>query len=79
MHKPHLETGAGPQPTATSLKLQASSDEQQATSVKLQSLEFFINSLKRQATSFEPQAASGELLDAGAFIKFFIFVQGTGN
>jgi hypothetical protein len=64
---------------AASYKQQAASFKRQAASIKLQALEFLINSLERQATSFEPQAASGELLDAGAFIKFFIFVQGTGN
>jgi cell shape-determining protein MreC len=60
-------------------KSPASSYKLQATSSKLQALESLINSLKRQATSFKPQAASYKLLDAGAFIKFFIFVQGTGN
>ena len=64
---------------ATSHLLRAASNKPQATSRKLQALEFLINSLKLQATSFEPQATSDELLDAGAFIKFFVFVQGTGN
>jgi len=61
-----LETGAGPQPISYKL---------QAASIKLQALEFLINRFKPQAASFKPQAASDKLLDAGAFIKFFIFIQ----
>jgi hypothetical protein len=63
------------QPQASSYKLQASSRKLQAASIKLQVPKFFVNRFKRQAASFKPQATSGELLDAGAFIKFFIFVQ----
>jgi hypothetical protein len=53
--------------------------KRQASSNKLQALEFFIYRFKRQAASFKPQATSDKLQAAGAFIKFFILVSVRGN
>ena len=60
MHKPHLETGAGPQPT--NFKLQATSRKLQATSSETSRNKPQATSNKRQASSRKLQAARYENL-----------------